>query len=274
MMIMPGLVIIVLLGLLFVTQFFNERNTVLLSQIESGFVPALEWAYNLEGKLIAFQRSIQDAVAAANEEELVTGDALAAEFLELLREGQKFPVVETEDIKHWETAFQDYYTHARETSIYLIEGGSLTEETVKELESLKAEYNAIKQETQSKIEQAKEHVSMSFAATRKNSALSATIMSVSILCCALLLGGLSVLLTRSITKPLGKVIAVANKLARGNADVTIEVDSKDEIGTLANIFAGLIDTNKNLANAATAIGNGDYSVPVNVRSDDDMLGNA
>jgi CheY-like chemotaxis protein len=274
MMIMPGLVIIVLLGLLFVTQFFNERNTVLLSQIESGFVPALEWAYNLEGKLTAFQRSIQDAVAAADEEELVTGDALAAEFLELLREGQKFSIVGTEDIKYWETAFQDYYTHARETSIYLIEGGSLTEETIKELESLKTEYNTIKQETQSKIEQAKEYVSKSFAATQKNNALSATIMSVSILCCALLLGGLSVLLTRSITKPLGKVIAVANELARGNADVTIEVDSKDEIGILANIFAGLIDTNKNLANAATAIGNGDYSVPVNVRSDDDMLGNA
>ena len=274
MMIMPALVIIVLVALVFVNQYFNQRNSVLLAQIKTGFVPALEWAYQLEAKLGAFQRTMQDAAAAEDEEELAVGKTLAQEFLELLQDGNRFPLVAPDELEAWHTNFQHYSTRTYDTTLYLIEGGSLTDGIVEQLQTMSDEYNANKAQTLSKIREAKEAVSRSFEATRTNSDLSTGIMSAIILCSAFGLGGFALLLTGSITRPLTEVITVANELARGNAEVAITIDSKDEIGKLAQVFASLIEADRNLANAATAIGNGDYGVPVTVRSADDMLGNA
>jgi methyl-accepting chemotaxis protein len=45
---------------------------------------------------------------------------------------------------------------------------------------------------------------------------------------------------RSITKPLGETIDVANELAKGNLTVTIEVDSKDETGQLKAAMQAMV----------------------------------
>lgn len=64
----------------------------------------------------------------------------------------------------------------------------------------------------------------------------------------------------------------ADRIARGDVDLSLSVNSKDEIGNLAVSFNKLIQVSKEYAQAADAIGNGDYSPIVQVRSDSDMLG--
>ncbi len=56
----------------------------------------------------------------------------------------------------------------------------------------------------------------------------------------------AVLVTRSITKPVSKMVAAAEKLAEGDTDVQIKVDSKDEMGILAKSFEKVIHSIRRL----------------------------
>jgi len=79
-------------------------------------------------------------------------------------------------------------------------------------------------------------------------------------------------LSRLIGKPLASMQEVAEKLALGNVDVKIDLDTKDELGSLARSFRNMIDVIKDRATSAQRIAAGDMTVNVNVRSDQDLLG--
>ncbi|MGX8702556.1 methyl-accepting chemotaxis protein [Caproiciproducens sp.] len=53
---------------------------------------------------------------------------------------------------------------------------------------------------------------------------------------------LGVFLSRNISKPLGKMVTAADKLAQGDFEIDITTDSKDEIGMLAKSFRNMSDT--------------------------------
>jgi len=53
---------------------------------------------------------------------------------------------------------------------------------------------------------------------------------------ALVIGFLSVLIARSISRPVGNLASVAAQIAAGNLDVTAKVEQQDEIGQLAGTF--------------------------------------
>ena len=79
MMIMPLLAIGALCLLLFVTQYFSKKHLSLLTQIESGTIPVLEWSYNLDSQLNMIQRGMQDAVTMADPDKLITLDTLSSD---------------------------------------------------------------------------------------------------------------------------------------------------------------------------------------------------
>ncbi|WP_114782661.1 response regulator [Botryobacter ruber] len=64
----------------------------------------------------------------------------------------------------------------------------------------------------------------------------------------------------------------ADCIARGDLDLSIPVNSSDEIGKLAVSFNQLIQVSKEYAQAADIIGKGDYSPVVPVRGESDKLG--
>ncbi|MGI6778464.1 MAG: methyl-accepting chemotaxis protein [Acetivibrionales bacterium] len=49
------------------------------------------------------------------------------------------------------------------------------------------------------------------------------------------------LLTRTIIKPINKLVGVANRIAGGDLDVIIDVDTKDEVGILARAFRSMAE---------------------------------
>jgi signal transduction histidine kinase len=77
-----------------------------------------------------------------------------------------------------------------------------------------------------------------------------------------------------ITKTLKELKFAARQIAKGKTDLPIRIDSRDAIGSLARSISEIDANNKRLAEAATAIGNGNFSTPVQPRSSDDLLGNA
>src|SRR5260221_11186308 len=80
--------------------------------------------------------------------------------------------------------------------------------------------------------------------------------------------------TRSITAPLAEAVKVAEQVAEGDLDARIAVGSQDETGQLLTSLKAMVAALKRMAEAATAIANGDLTVKVSPQSERDALGNA
>jgi methyl-accepting chemotaxis protein len=83
---------------------------------------------------------------------------------------------------------------------------------------------------------------------------------------------LGLYISRSISKPIGRIVSSADRLALGELDIDIGIKSDDEIGKLAKAFENLIESTKKQALAAERIASGDMTVDVEIRSDKDLLG--
>ncbi len=80
--------------------------------------------------------------------------------------------------------------------------------------------------------------------------------------------------TRIITQMLRELNVAAQKISEGVTDVSIENFSHDVMGSLGKSILKIDKTNKQLAEAADAIGKGNFNVSLAPRSEDDVLGNA
>jgi len=80
--------------------------------------------------------------------------------------------------------------------------------------------------------------------------------------------------TQVITHLLTGLNEAAQKIARGITGVEIKNVSHDVIGSLGESISKIDAHNKQLADAADAIGKGNFNVPFDPRSEDDVLGTA
>jgi methyl-accepting chemotaxis protein len=82
---------------------------------------------------------------------------------------------------------------------------------------------------------------------------------------------LSFLFSRMVIMPLGRITEAARWISKGDLSQTIDHQSHDEIGTLAQSFRELVSYIKEIANAAEALSKGDLSSEIRARSDRDLL---
>lgn len=83
---------------------------------------------------------------------------------------------------------------------------------------------------------------------------------------------LGVLVARSISKPVRMMVKVADKLATGDVNVNVESNTNDEIGELAESFEKMIENIRGQAMAVERIANGDLTISVDIKSENDLLG--
>ena len=104
---------------------------------------------------------------------------------------------------------------------------------------------------------------------------SAISLAVSFVIGAILLGALIAwIIARGISRPVSQMAFVAQEISSGDVNHSIDTNSKDEIGVLANSFRRLIDYMKELAGAAERIADNDLTVTVAPKSEKDVLGNS
>ena len=89
---------------------------------------------------------------------------------------------------------------------------------------------------------------------------------------ALAVMGISYYVSRRISTRVSHLADVADKMAAGDIDQMIVVDSKDEVGLLAKAFGNLAAYMNEMAAAAQSIANNDLTVQVHPRSEKDVLG--
>jgi methyl-accepting chemotaxis protein len=83
---------------------------------------------------------------------------------------------------------------------------------------------------------------------------------------------LGAFISRIISKPIGKMVEAADKLALGDVGVNVKVDTKDEVGKLAESFNKMIENIREQAFVVEKMASGDMTVQVKVKSDKDLLG--
>ena len=104
---------------------------------------------------------------------------------------------------------------------------------------------------------------------------SATTMAVGFVVGAILIGVfVAFFIARGISRPTSAMASIAEAISVGEIDHSINVNSKDEIGILANAFRRLIDYMKELAAAAESIAANDLTAEVQPKSEHDILGNS
>ena len=86
--------------------------------------------------------------------------------------------------------------------------------------------------------------------------------------------GIGLMMSRAIGGPLRAMQAAAQKLALGDVNVNVELDSKDELGALAESFREMTEVIKDRAILAQKIAAGDLTVEVKAKSEQDLLGNS
>ncbi len=72
--------------------------------------------------------------------------------------------------------------------------------------------------------------------------------------------------------PINKLKLYADDVAKGKTDIEVDVHSKDELGELGSSFNALVENAQSLTKVADSLGRGDFSVKVEPRSADDLLG--
>ena len=83
---------------------------------------------------------------------------------------------------------------------------------------------------------------------------------------------LGIVVSKIISVPVNKMMQAANRLAVGDVEASIDISTKDEIGSLAESLKSMIANIRQQAKAAERIAEGDMTVDVAVRSESDLLG--
>jgi methyl-accepting chemotaxis protein len=68
------------------------------------------------------------------------------------------------------------------------------------------------------------------------------------------------------------MVKTAQKLALGDVNVNVDIDTKDEIGSLGKAFGSMIENIRSQVYAVEKIASGDLTVEVNVKSEADLMG--
>jgi CheY-like chemotaxis protein/GAF domain-containing protein len=82
------------------------------------------------------------------------------------------------------------------------------------------------------------------------------------------------LIYKDITGNINNIKQAFGQLAIGDTNAQINIVSEDEFGDLGRSFEGLRSITGKLAQSASHIGKGDYDSPIEVRGENDLLGNA
>ncbi|HEV8285161.1 MAG TPA: ATP-binding protein [Chitinophagaceae bacterium] len=80
--------------------------------------------------------------------------------------------------------------------------------------------------------------------------------------------------THVITQMLRGLNEAAQKIAKGSTNIELKKESEDVIGNLAKSISKIAAHNKQLAEAADAIGKGNFNTPFDPRNEDDVLSTA
>jgi len=207
------------------------RSASRLDQIQNGSVPSLEISRDMENILAELQRTMQDAVAAADPGMLAESESLRSDFQERVEAGRATVTADNDALDRVAAAFDRYYQTAYSASSSMIAGES-GDDVMAELRAMTGQYNSIRDALQRAVERERAAVADGFAVARRAQMIViSTIVTVTVVGGAMLVG-LTVLLLRTVLTSMKEFSSGFARMRSGNFRTKFEVRTKDEIGEL------------------------------------------
>ncbi len=162
---LPALATVGFVLSLIVSISLGQRSSRLLSLIEDGYAPSLELSRDLEVTLATVQRNLQDAVASLDIDLLAEADAEQQAFISIVDAARGNPILTDQDLDELVGVFQSYYNLARTTTERLI-AEETGEAVFTALQTMSAQYNAIRDQLEANTTQDQAAMGNSFASAR------------------------------------------------------------------------------------------------------------
>jgi methyl-accepting chemotaxis protein len=262
------------LGLIFVTTL--TLGLVVRSRqrsIQRGFYPAVQLSNQLTDLLVTTQRTLQDAASAADPERLLVADSLSRVFTRAIATAKANPAMDAASADALGVAFATYYRAARSTTERTLAGTSGAE-TVAGMRGMIVAYNALRSALEQDRQTNNARIDAAFASLGLLQFIGWLATALLTVACVAVLVWLSRLTSRALTAPVDEAVRVADALAMGDVNVTIGVQTDDELGRLLTAMAGMVQSLRETAVIAGRIGQGDVGVAIEPRSERDVFGNA
>ena len=117
-----------------------------------------------------------------------------------------------------------------------------------------------------------EHAKEEIASNKQQANTANLIMIITIVVGVLLAIILGIIISRMISNPINKMVEVAEKLAVGDINVSVEANSKDEIGKLMESFGKMVANIREQAYTVQSLAEEDFTVDFEAKSENDLMG--
>ncbi|MFL5606212.1 MAG: methyl-accepting chemotaxis protein [Gemmatimonadaceae bacterium] len=262
------------LGLIFATNLLlglavQRQQT----RIQHGYYPAVQLSGQLTELLVSTQRALQDAAAAGDPDRLTVADSLRSVFMGALHAARGNVVMEQSAFEGLGNSYTAYFDLARGTTERTM-SGQRDMQALSALRQMMVSHNALKAALEKNRADNIEQIDQAFHALRVLQIAGWVATALLTILCVGILIWLSGLTSRSLTAPVEEAVRVANALAVGDVNVSIDVHSDDELGRLLRSMQELVLYLRATATLAERIGQGDVDVTITPRSAEDAFGKA
>jgi len=222
------------------TAYFNTQNKNLLDQTENVFLLNVETSILLNQKLSMVQRTLQDAVAAADQNKLTDADTTANQLNNLCLELNK-KVGTNAKVDSIIAQFKLYYSNAREVSSGMILG-DFSEDLSNKLNIMMEQYNIVAKLITSFEIESKNEIVLHFENFRSNTKTATIITTIVVAIGIVIFIALSLFISRAIVNPIREIVSYMQQISKKQIYFEIRENRKDEIGEL---YHSINEINKN-----------------------------
>ncbi|HCT55902.1 MAG TPA: HAMP domain-containing protein [Gemmatimonas aurantiaca] len=240
-----------------------------LTTIRQDLSPALEQSRQQLNLVELYQRIVRDAVAASDTAAISAADSIVRKFATINDSLARNATTDSAAVVQTHAAFKEYAAASKSSSMGMITGAM--EDMMGARTVAKTKYAELTKQLNAELEDRNEQINASF-----NTAVglqSTSFYSTSAIL-VVALAALIVLAWGTLTSVIGAMRSMSKtgrSIAQGNLDVEVKIQSKDEIGELAEAFRDMLSYIGGVAHAADRLASGDLSAKVEVRSEHDVL---
>jgi len=233
----PRLTGIALGSVLLVTVGFGVLAERRLDRLGKQYYPVVESSFKLEQELTEIQRGFQDAVAAADVDQLERADSLGRGFLEALDHHERGTLHEPNTMIR--RLFDSYFGRGRNVSARMI-AGEVGEELWLAQRDLKATHRMLRAALQADAARDRAAMTDAIAGERIRQRVAWSLCVVLTLVFVLAVVAVSRVAVESLIVPLGEAVRVADRVAAGNLTVTLPTAGPDEVGQLLRAMERMV----------------------------------
>ncbi len=266
---LPVVAAIGFLATLGTTVVLGRRAQSELTAIRTGYSPALEHSRRQIVLAESYQRALRDAVGASDTAAITAADTLVAQFSAVNDSLSRNFTVDSATTSKFGGAFREYAEVARSTSADVITGSK--NDLSGGMSGVEEKYAALNTGLTEQIRREEAAIAQAFASADQLQHTTQLVTTGVLVVALVALGVLAWSTLTNIISAMRALSSTGRDIAQGRIDVHVDIQSKDEIGELAEAFRGMIDYIGGVAHAADRLAKGDLTAKVSVRSGHDVL---